>query len=68
MDVSPHSKVASWLPRLSHWVPGEDGGELVAMIETTGDEDDIVNRMFFLADPMMPTDVSFTKGFFSLKI
>ena len=45
MVVSPHSEVASRLPRLGHWVPGEDGGELVEMIiEATGDKEDVADQ------------------------
>ena len=44
MHASPHSKVASWLPRLGLWVPGEDWGEHLAAIITSGDEEDIVDR------------------------
>ena len=42
MVGSPHSKVSSFLPGLSHWVPGEDRGEVVTIIiKTSGDKEDI---------------------------
>ena len=44
MEVSRQSKVSGRLPGLSHWVPGQDRGELVvAIISTTGDEEDITD-------------------------
>ena len=49
MVVSRHIKVSSWLPRLGHWVPGEDRGEVVAdivaieVIVATGDVEDIAD-------------------------
>ena len=44
MEVSWSNKVSCWLPTLSHWVPGQDGGELLAIVETTGDEEDIPDQ------------------------
>ena len=45
MEVSPHSKIARWLPRLSNLIPGQDRGE-VAMIVflTTSDEEEIADQ------------------------
>ena len=50
MEVSPDSKVTSTLPRLGHWVPCQDFGEVVVVttgitdIDTTADVDDIVDQ------------------------
>ena len=45
MVASFHTEVASWLPKLGHWVPGEDRGEVVTiLISTTGDEEDIADQ------------------------
>ena len=43
--LSLHSKVASCLPGLGHWVPWEDRGEVVVNIITTGDEEDIADQV-----------------------
>ena len=50
MEVSPDSKVASILPRLGHWVPCQDFGEVVVVtigiidIDTAADVDNIVDQ------------------------
>ena len=44
MAVSRHSEVSSWLPRLGHWVPGKDRGEVVLVaFVAAGDVEDIVD-------------------------
>ena len=44
MVVSCHSEVASRLPGFANWVPGEDRGEGVMTIKTTGDEEEICDQ------------------------
>ena len=44
MEVSGSAKVSSSLPRLSNRVPGQDGAEFDAMIETSGDEEEITDQ------------------------
>ena len=45
MRGSPHSKVSSLLPRLHHWVPGQDRGAVTGVkIITTGHVEDIADQ------------------------
>ena len=47
MRGSPHSKVSSLLPRLHHWVPGQDRGEVVIIIITTGNVEDSADMVWY---------------------
>ena len=64
MVLSCLRKVVNLLPRLCHWIPGQDWGE-VAVIKTTGDEEGLADQgssksipwfflPIFLAYPTIP--------------